>query len=167
MQTQPPNAAPMVPPPDDGSDQPPATPGAAALPAPAEAPAPGPASDINLDIAAELLVRARIAAAAAHRIHLTTPNDAAHRALADWYDAVVEHADRIAEVAQGVALGQPLPFTMMQVPDERNPVSLLVVFNQWVQANRAALSPLPEVQALVDDLRNLTHQTLYKLTRLT
>ena len=143
----------------------------AAPPGPESAPteqAPA-AAQVNLAKVAACVAYLFDARTAAHKIHLSTPNYAAHIALAEWYDAVIDLADQLAEVARGIALGQVLPFDAAECAckAETNPVTLLAGVVAYLDANRAALSPRSEVQNIVDEIQNLTHRAIYKTTSLT
>jgi hypothetical protein len=122
--------------------------------------------EINLPLVGECFLRLRHAATAAHLIHLNTPSYAAHVALGEWYDAIVELADQLAEVAQGVALGEKIGYPDVAFAVEHNPVTLLSGVLAWIQSNRAALSPLSELQNVIDEIMNSTHSAQYKITAL-
>ena len=100
---------------------------------------------------------------AAHVAHLQTGSYAAHMALGDFYDGIVDLADRFAEVSIGCY--GPLTFGAASFSLEKDPVKMLKSLKASVAEVRkgckdeALLNILAETDELVSS-------TIYKLVRL-
>lgn len=98
---------------------------------------------------------------AAHVAHLTTTSYAAHKALNEFYDAVVDIADRYAEAAMGC--DGPIRFTGTTFKLERDPVTMLKALKAFVTKDRACCNN-PMLGQIMDDADELISGTLYRLT---
>lgn len=113
-------------------------------------------------VAAEFVLRCFHARTATHILHLKTRSYAEHKALNDFYDAIVPLTDAFAEAYQGgygLISGYKAGFT---IPTEA--VSLLNTLGEWIDTNRSEIAcGDPSLEALVDDVTALVDGTLYKL----
>lgn len=113
-------------------------------------------------IAAEFVLRCFHARTAAHLLHLKTRSFAEHKALNDFYDAVVPLVDTFAESYQGdegLLTGYKPGFT---IPTESLP--MLKTLDDWIEEHRSEIAcDDPALEALVDDVSALIDQTMYKL----
>lgn len=103
-----------------------------------------------------------------HIQHLQTRSFAAHKALNEFYDAVIPLADAYAEAVLGTENPEELVFVSeLEFPAGQSPVDTLETLRSWIEANRADCGATPELQAAIDDIQTLVVQTLYKLKTLT
>jgi nicotinic acid phosphoribosyltransferase len=96
--------------------------------------------------------------------HLQTKDYATHIALGEYYDAIVDIADSLAESFQGrdgIITSYPLVHL-----DSGNPIKLIEQVRSWVDSNRKACSEYSEIQNVIDELQALNNSTLYKLKNL-
>ena len=96
--------------------------------------------------------------------HLQTKSYAAHKALNEYYDEIVDIADSLAEAFQGregIITSYPLVHL-----DSGNPITLIDQVRTWVDSNRKACSEYSEIQNIIDELQDLNNSTLYKLKNL-
>lgn len=103
----------------------------------------------------------------AHRAHLRTKGPgsfAAHEALGEFYPAVVDLADRLAETYQGCEL------TLIDIPllDNEFPGPILDSLKsqqKWIKANRYKAVDKNEthMQQIIDDIVELYDRTIFKL----
>ena len=115
-------------------------------------------------LCAEFIARMFHSRTNAHMQHLMTRSYAAHKALNDYYDAVIDLVDGFAEAYQGVyGVIDSYP---SQYSFEPNAVTSLARLRAWVVENRKALTPHPELQNIIDEIVSLIDSTLYKLKHL-
>ena len=103
----------------------------------------------------------------AHRAHLRTTGKgsfAAHEALGDFYPAVVDLADTLAETYQGCEL------TLIDIPllDNEFPGEILDSMKaqlKWLKANRYKAVDKEEthLQNIIDEIIALYDRTIFKL----
>ena len=103
----------------------------------------------------------------AHRAHLRTTGPgsfAAHEALGDFYPAIVDLADKLAEVYQGCEL------TLIDIPllDNEFPGDILDSLKKqrkWIDANRykAVKREETQMQNIIDEIVSLYDSTIFKL----
>lgn len=100
----------------------------------------------------------------AHREHLKTRSFAAHMALNEFYNDIVEKADAIAEAYQGCE-GK-----LLQIPYLKSKVGgsierILRSQLDWIEANRYKAADKDEtaIQNLIDEAVSSYHTVLYKL----
>lgn len=119
------------------------------------------------EVAAEIVSIAFLSREQAHREHLRTTSYAAHVALQEFYDAVVEKADAFAEVYQGTygALGD-VPYR----PAEKGKIDVVLENHlEGIEDARKAFGKSAcdrPLDNLLDDLSALYARALYKLRRL-
>jgi len=101
----------------------------------------------------------------AHVAHLQVQSFAAHKALNEYYDAIVDKVDELAEAYQGrygIIMGYKIPGTK-DMADPKAIVSYFETLSKFVMAKRKKLPQDPCLQALVDEIQLLIDSTLYKL----
>lgn len=98
----------------------------------------------------------------AHVMHLRTRSYAAHKALNEFYDAIVDPTDRIAEALQGeygLIENYPKKFTWFD-----NPLDMLKDLVEWIEENRDDVCGDSYCQNIIDEIVALIRSTQYKLT---
>lgn len=104
----------------------------------------------------------------AHVLHLSVSGpgaDAAHRALAAFYDGIVDVADRFAEGYIGCE-GELIKFSGASYKLEKDPIKHVKDTKEKIMAARAECAEYPFLQQILDDGIELCSVTLYKLTHL-
>jgi DNA-binding ferritin-like protein len=105
---------------------------------------------------------------AAHVAHLSVSGpgaDAAHRALAAFYEGIVGVADRFAEGYIGCE-GSLIKFAGSSYKMEKDPIKLVKDTKATIMAARAECADYPFLQQILDDGIELCSVTIYKLTHL-
>ena len=100
-------------------------------------------------------------ATATHFLHLQSRNYAEHIALAEYYDAIVELADKWAEAYQGcynIITAYPSDFALA-----KDAVQYLRKIKAFVEAIRQDLPQDSALQNIVDEIVDQIASTLYKL----
>ncbi len=111
------------------------------------------------------LLNARTVAHVAH-LSVSGPGaDAAHRALAAFYEGIVGVADRFAEGYIGCH-GELIKFAGASYKLEKDPIKLVKDTKDKIMAARAQCDEYPFLQQVLDDGIELCSVTLYKLTHL-
>jgi hypothetical protein len=100
----------------------------------------------------------------AHSVHLNTRSFAKHSALAEFYDNIVDLADKFAEAYQG-KYGLIGPISLMSAKKTTNIVAFLEDQASDIEAARykvvdKACTPL---QNIIDEIMGQYYSTLYKL----
>jgi carboxypeptidase C (cathepsin A) len=111
----------------------------------------------------ELIMRLFHARTNAHVLHLQTRSYAQHAALREFYEALVDMTDSLAEVYQGQnGLIDDYPSTYKHIDDAGKLVSQLA---EWVENNRYdAIAPeQTHIHNIVDEIVSLCRTTTYKL----
>lgn len=103
----------------------------------------------------------------AHRAHLLTKSHAQHMALGEFYEEIVDHADKLAEVTMGTYGA----FTEIPVePPARGAIdAALEAHLNKIEDLRAAFGGKAcdrPIENLLDEVGALFAQTLYKLRNL-
>ena len=96
-----------------------------------------------------------------HFMHLQTKSYAQHVALGEYYDAIVELADKWAEAYQGcydIITNYPKDFHLAS-----EPVKYLTQIKNFVDDIRKDLPQDSELNNLVDGIADQIDSTLYKL----
>jgi hypothetical protein len=96
-----------------------------------------------------------------HFMHLQTKSFAQHMALGEYYDAIVDLADKWAEAYQGcydIITGYPKDFHLAT-----DPVKYLTQIKEFVNDLRKDLPQDSELNNLVDGIADQIDSTLYKL----
>ena len=115
----------------------------------------------NSQRAGQLVMTLFHARTAAHVLHLGTKSYAEHKALNEFYDAIVDLADSIAEAYQGIYGLLEFPKESYKQPAEA--VQFLASLRTWVGGNRAGVCDDSEIQNMIDEVQGLIDSTLYKL----
>lgn len=96
-----------------------------------------------------------------HFMHLQTKSFAQHMALGEYYDAIVELADKWAEAYQGcydLITNYPKEFHLAT-----EPVKYLTQIKDFVDDIRKDLPEESQLQNIVDEIADQIDSTLYKL----
>jgi hypothetical protein len=96
-----------------------------------------------------------------HFMHLQTKSYAQHVALGEYYDAIVELADKWAEAYQGcydIITNYPKDFHLAS-----EPVKYLMQIKDFVDDIRKDLPSESQLQNIVDEIADQIDSTLYKL----
>lgn len=98
-----------------------------------------------------------------HREHLRTTVYARHMALGEFYDAVVELADKFVETYQG-RNGIIEDISLDQLDIETDSLTLLEAQVAWIDANRYLVSPIKDttIQNIIDEIIQQYLHTIYK-----
>lgn len=122
-----------------------------------------------------LIAHLFLAGEIARREHLRVTgvgSDARHRALADFYDAIVGHGDKLAEsyFAYAYCYGlEPLgEIPMLVNATDGNILDVLKAHVLWIKANRYAVVPQDEtpIQNMIDSAVETYYHAIYRLSRL-
>jgi hypothetical protein len=113
----------------------------------------------------QLVSRVFAARDVAHREHHRTSSYAAHMALGDFYEQIIEQIDEIVECYQG-------QFDL--IGDYQVETSPVININAWLAAEMDWISSNAEeisngdgsIENLIDGLIAIYQRTLYKLTKL-
>jgi hypothetical protein len=99
----------------------------------------------------------------AHIFHLQTPSFAAHKALNEYYDDIVDLIDAYAEMAQG-RYGIIRGYVMSgQLFEDDSAVKYFMGLQKFVDDIRGSLPQDGELNNTVDEISGLISSTLYKL----
>lgn len=126
-------------------------------------------SAMNMNKIAEFIGTLLHSATVTHFMHLQIEgvgSDAAHRALAAYYDGIVELTDSLAESIQGAfdIIIEPYPPTFGNPNVE--PLEYMKSLRDYVTKSREELPQESEIQNEIDGIKTLINHTVYKLTRL-
>lgn len=113
----------------------------------------------------EFAARMLAARDVAHREHWRTGSDAAHRALGDFYDSLIEAVDQLVECYQG-QFGLIGDFTV-QTKKVDNIVEYLRDDVDWIQSVQDVISQGDRaIENLVDGIVSIYLKTLFRLENL-
>lgn len=113
----------------------------------------------------DLLGNLFLARDVAHSVHLSTRSYAAHKALGDFYDGIVDLADSLAEAYQGrKGLIGPIPLLSMKKP-AGDIIEFLKDSLDDFEQNRYEVVDKTDtaLQNIMDEIVALYLSTLYKL----
>jgi hypothetical protein len=115
--------------------------------------------------AGELIGRLFFARNVAHKEHLLTTLYSRHKALNDYYDAVVGLADKFAEGYMG-KYGRPDDIALTWAEDAEDIQSFIQATAEWIEANRLSIAPNRDtyLQNILDEIIALHYDTAYLLT---
>ena len=111
----------------------------------------------------ELIMRCFHARTNAHVLHLKTRSYAAHKALNEFYDGIVDLTDSIAEGYIGEhGLIDNFPPRYTPVDD---PIKLISDLKEWIEQHRyeAVEAEDTYIQNVIDEVVMLCSSTIYKL----
>lgn len=114
--------------------------------------------------AAEMFMRGRSAATAAHVAHLMTPSYASHTALNDFYEGIIPLIDKFAETFIG-RYGKLENFPNVKEPSTDG-LTILGNYTMWIDKNRELISDLSEIQNIIDEISGFCSSIAYKLREL-
>lgn len=102
----------------------------------------------------------------AHKEHLRTKSYAQHMALGDFYDSIIDLADKLAEAYQG--RNGIIEIPGMDDEDVGDIIQQLKRYLSWIDANRyqAVKKEDTALQNIIDEIVALYLSTLYKLQNL-
>jgi len=100
----------------------------------------------------------------AHRVHLKTRSYAEHKALNEFYDEIVGHADDFAEAYQG-KYNEILDIPLLTNDKKGTIADVLENQMQWIEDNRESICPRKEtaLHNIIDEAVGLYMSTIYKL----
>lgn len=99
----------------------------------------------------------------AHVFHLQTPSFAAHKALNEYYDEIVDLIDSYAEMAQG-RYGIVRGYVMSsQIFEDDSVLKYFMGLQKFVDEIRTQLPQDGELNNTVDEISGLISSTIYKL----
>jgi hypothetical protein len=100
----------------------------------------------------------------AHRVHLKTRSYAEHKALNEFYDEIVGHADDFAEAYQG-RFNEILDIPLLTNDKKGTIADVLENQMQWIEDNRESICPRKEtaLHNIIDEAVGLYMSTIYKL----
>lgn len=99
----------------------------------------------------------------AHIFHLQTPSFAAHKALNEYYDEIVDLLDTYAELAQGrygIIRGYRITSHIME---DDSSLKYFMGLQKFVDGIRDQLPQDGELNNTVDEISGLISSTIYKL----
>lgn len=103
----------------------------------------------------------------AHKAHLSTGSYSQHIALGDFYDSIIDLADKLTEAYQGRS-DKLLEIPLMDDDAGEDIISDLKKYQDWIEVNRYQAAPKEDtpIQNIIDEVVGLFLSTRYKLTRL-
>lgn len=102
----------------------------------------------------------------AHIFHLQTNSFAAHKALQEYYDGIVDMIDQIAEAYQGkygIITGYKMNLSTGDMVDQGQVVLYFEQVQRFLELKRPSLPKDSYLQNLFDGVEELVNSTLYKL----
>lgn len=114
----------------------------------------------------ELVMDLLHSATITHIMHWQTESYAAHIALGEYYDGIVELVDGVVEAYQGKTkiILRKFPIEMENYED-MTPLAYLEYISSELTDGRALFGEDSEIQNLVDGIADLIDSTMYKLRR--
>ena len=98
----------------------------------------------------------------AHKAHLNTDSFAAHMALGDFYDGIIDLADSLAETWMGRNLQKVGEIPVIN-PPKGEPEKVMQRLLEVVQDTRDFCSEDTVLSNIVDEIEQLYSSTIYKL----
>jgi hypothetical protein len=115
---------------------------------------------------AELVIDLLHSATVTHIMHWQTTSYAAHIALGEYYDQIVDLIDAVVEAYQGktkiILANYPIEMDKCEGMD---PLTYLEYLSAELTEGRALFGTDSEIQNLVDAIADLIDSTMYKLRR--
>lgn len=100
-----------------------------------------------------------------HIIHLQTKSRTEHKILQKFYRRVVEKADDIIEMWQGVNAPQIIEYPDTWIPPLKNGLDDIMRFRKYMEDNRDVLGDDSGLQNQMDDMMELINAIVYKESR--
>jgi hypothetical protein len=91
-------------------------------------------------------------------------SDAAHRALADYYEGVVDLIDSLTESIQGAYDEIIKEYPRTFGAPSKDPLEYMRALRQYVKESRDSLPQDSEIQNEIDGIATLINSTCYRLT---
>lgn len=115
----------------------------------------------------ELIATLFLARDIAHKAHLSTGSYAQHIALGDFYDSIIDLADKLTEAYQG-RTDQLVEIPLMDDESTGDIIEDLKKYQDYIESNRyqAIKKEDTPIQNIIDEIVGLFLSTRYKLTRL-
>lgn len=114
----------------------------------------------------ELVMDLLHSATVTHIMHWQTTSYAAHIALGEYYDQIVDVVDAVVEAYQGKTKTILTNFPIeMENYEKMEPLAYLEYLSAEVTEGRALFGDDSEIQNLVDGIADLIDSTMYKLRR--
>ena len=114
----------------------------------------------------ELVMDLLHSATVTHIMHWQTTSYAAHIALGEYYDQIVDVVDAVVEAYQGKTKIILANFPVeMDKCEGMEPLAYLEYLSAELTENRALFGTDSEIQNLVDGIADLIDSTMYKLRR--
>ena len=111
--------------------------------------------------AGELIMRCFHARTNAHVQHLQTKSYAAHKALNEFYDEIIDLVDSFAEAYQGeYGLIEDM---FVPYEPETDSLKMLDDLQAWIESSRDDVSDDTYLQNIIDEIIALIRSTQYKL----
>jgi hypothetical protein len=101
----------------------------------------------------------------AHIYHLATRSYAAHKALNEYYDGIVDLVDGLAESMQG-KVGLLSGYSIQVSFNEGDPIKFLSGLADYIKTTRKSILQDSYIQNQVDTIEELVYSTIYKLKEL-
>lgn len=98
-----------------------------------------------------------------HIAHLQTRSFAAHKALDEFYNGIIDLADSYAEAIQG-RFGIIEQYPNAQLPG--GGLETILTLRSWIDDNRGACGQYSELQNEIDSIVSLCNSAIYKLQNL-
>lgn len=114
----------------------------------------------------KLFLTLRNSATVAHIIHLGAIGDgsyAKHKALNQYYDDIIDVADRFAEAYMGLMDGQRMKFGAVAFKLESDPIKMLKSIRAEIEAAQVECSD-SMIKQILDDAKETVVSTVYLLT---
>ena len=98
-----------------------------------------------------------------HREHFRTTVYARHIALGEFYEAIIDLADKFTEVFQG-RYGVIEDVSLDQLDTDTDSLTLLQSQVDWIDANRYMIAPVKDttIQNIIDEIIGQYLHTIYK-----
>lgn len=111
----------------------------------------------------KLFLTLRNSATAAHVAHLSTTSYAAHKALNEYYDEIIDLADRFAESWMGLNDGKRISFTGTSFKLETDATKMLKGVRAEIESAQKECDD-SMIKQILDDAKELVCDTIYLLT---
>lgn len=111
--------------------------------------------------AAEFVATLLHSSTVTHFMHWSTDSFAKHSALGEYYDEIIELADRYAEAYMGKY--EQIKTFPKEFHLTKEPVKYLEGIKDFVVESRKHLPKDTELQNIIDEIADLVNSTLYKL----
>lgn len=126
-------------------------------------------SEMNMNSISEFVGVLLHSATLAHFKHLQVEGvgaDAAHRALAEYYNEIVDAVDTVAENIQGAYDLIIEPYPSRFAGNTAEPLEYIKGLREYVRTKRQELPQDSEIQNDIDAIASLINKTCYRLERL-